>query len=474
MAIINASQGINNTLNSFGLGTSTWDLGQGSYELDGDTLTFLDITSAISPMLDGLGLGLGTIPTAEQVLRYLKSKNNVDNPQDGMGRTYLLNDTVKFSNNILEYQQPDNSSVLMSWGTKTTDIGVVVMLTGSDYISKTKYLTAMLSKNTGLTGGRLNHPIYGTLEKTFVKDFSIASSNELFNGSIISISFSTAKTYTLKEVEVSTARKILGWVRSAANIIQVISSLPNLPIQIKTLLSNPFFSLTGSTLTFSGGTVLGSYVNSSGKTVGVKERISDQSVVSSVEKMQAEGIPLDYSIEDEYNNLMQICCTTMGITVANFGTGETLKTTTIEYTVTSLLDTKYLESTVDSRGNRIVITREVTSSNSVFFTIKETINTYYLTVTNYSLTYLKNLIDNFIVACSAYAEIYSDQYVNYAQLIATVQNTYWLVRDFKGDKTVLEDDISIFSLTDDPETLIKDNPNLAGCRPLRNGMTVYV
>ena len=473
MSIINASQGINNVLNNFGLGTDTWDLGQGSYTIGDKTLTFLDISSAINSELDGLGLSLGIVPTDDQVLRYLKNRSNAPNPQDRVGRTYLLNDSVNFSNNILEYQQPNGESIVFNWGTKSTTVGIVVMLTGSDYLNKTKYLADMLSENTGMDGGVLSHPIYGEIKKAFVKGFSVASSSELFNGSIVSINFITPNIYTLQKDNPSKAREILGWVRDTANVIQVLSSLPNLAIQIRTLLSNPFFNLTGD-LTFSGGTVLGSYTNSNGSSVGVREDISDPTLSNSVIKMQDSGIPLDYNISQEYNNIMQICCTNMGITVDNFGTGETITTSTNEYEVTTLLDILYVENTTNSDGNRVVITRSVVSSNVLFFTISETTTTYTPINTSDSIVYLENLINNFIIACAAYSSIYPDNYADYAKVIATIQNTYWQLRVARGNKIILESDSTIFNLTSDVESLLLANPNLVGCRPLRSGMELYV
>lgn len=482
MALIDASSNINQLLNNFGLGNN-WDLQTSNYTIDADgqreetTISFLDLGNALSDTL-GLNVDLSVVPAASEFLDYLKRKDG--NSSDTAGRTYLTNNVTKFQNNILEYQRPNSSPVLFNWGNKSSRFTCVFICAGGGHVDKAKLIADTLSVNTGFDGGTFRHAIFGEFNKVFVSDYSMTSGGDLFNGVIFTVNFMCADTYSISFEEPSIANTILGYVESAANIIQIVSSLPNIITQIKASVISPLVNIANAVVGVTDKYIFSTFSTAIGMAseglASAKESLVqvDPSLAIAMDRLSVSNIDPNYDVKANYDLVLELICGTLGVQVDQYGSGTTTSTVETTFTLSSIVGLTYVEDDVDNFGNRVITTRQVDSFDGSVFTITQNTSTYVTVSGSDRVTYIQSLINDFVIVCGVYSQLYPENYTDYATIIAVLQNSFNQLLLNLNNKRVMDKTTTVFEVTDNLENFLKNNPSLVGCRPLREGMEVYV
>lgn len=515
MSVMDITGAAMQLLKSLGIG-NTWDLDQGSFILPEEkvdkpefkrTVTFLDVSGLLSMFGVDIPLDLSAFPSLSFILGMIKDKSSQQGP-DTSGRTYYTKEQTKFKNNIITYQRPNQSAFIYQWGTKPSRISVTMLLAGGDYLNKLKYLSNLLSTNLEFQGGTLKHPLYGELNGVFVESFSVISSSETYNASLVSVNFITSDVYSWSGPPAkSMFEAVMSCVSMGMSGLQALSNIMTMKSRIMALLGpalavpssfgfgselekqtdeyfdrhaalNPVENYN-SHLDFRNGKVKAYFDTSIGfdkegeAGVAANASAASENIALALNKLEQNNLDIDYDLKRNFNIITELITSTLDIQVMGYGTGAFSYKTTTTYTTEDILDLEKEESYINDEGYKITIVRQVKSYNNGKYTIEQ-IKDVEIPVRGINqISYIRSLIDNFILVCSAYSIIYPQDYWKFSKIITNMENLFLLLTRERTQLTTLSQRTSVVGFTENIPQFLTNNSQLVGCRPLNKGMKVF-
>ena len=370
MAIQDFTGGVNQLLENFGLGSS-WNLSVCKYVAPNDpdnptpekdrTITFYD--ACFLAQLD-----LSVFPTAELLFQGIidyKTKSSADSS----GKTKLLDEALRLTNNIQRYQLPSGREIIRTWGTKATSFQMTTLLCGAGYLEKLKLLSQIVSTNSDLVGGTLYHPVLGELPNTHIVQLTTNESAKAFNGSIVTIEFITESVYDASLAKPpSLASTILGYIQKVVGLAQTISTLANVKEQLNVAFS-PLLRLAGggsTSPTVSGGkavvlfttpTFLSPLITAEGAG-GVAATPSNEEEASLFE-LEANGIPTDFDLVYNTRLVFENLTRFGNLNINGYGSGYISEEATSAEYVISIANFVYSENSISADGTITQIYRKL-------------------------------------------------------------------------------------------------------------------
>ena len=461
------------------LGIDGWQLSNCSLTSGDDTLTFLDISGYLSEI--GIDINLGSVPIGQALADILNNPESIlsrDSP-DRQGDTFYISQTDSFKNIIKSKQRPNGTPYQFQWGSAEVNFTIVTLLSNQNYLNKLRYLKQVLTKNLNSDGAQLSHSLYGIYNNVFVNSFDISSSQEVFNGSLVTIHLTTTNDGLSTPASQSNVGKINSYINDLENILSYINSLNNIENQIQSLYPaaiQPNGRYQGSSSTLIKQDI--TYGDDSlSLASGVNVIIADNNLRKAIVDLTSSGLALDYSIGDNSNTIMDQCCQLAGVVIQGFGTGIDITTQTNSITDTNI--DKYTESTQVVGDDTINIRYNIDSFDGTNYHITEVITTSTSIPKPVSALRLRNKVNEIITVSKVYSSIYPDDYANFVGLISNLERlTELAISSITANTVILKENklIDMVALENNTtvDNILKNNKNLYAHKKLLKGMEITI
>lgn len=492
MALSLSSPGdFNRLLNNFGL-SSTWDLDQcylqwpdnlqdinqsfggvfsDIFQGGLNRLTFIEAGSFLPT------LNLGVIPSAE-LAREAIFNTLTKSSADSAGRTKSISLNTTVSNNLINYQLPNNVEIVRNFGTKATQFTLTALIAGAGYVEKVQKFIQLSQINTGLSGIIFSHPILGTFDRCQIMNVTTNESFKAHSASFVTFTVVTPSIFTKNEsTQRPTSNVVLEYINNILSIIQTLESLQNTKEQLEASLSglaNLAKAPQGSQLSISEGEATFTFEELDynnpkiGKTFSGGSKIKSNNVFG----LSLQNINDILEIPFQINRVLDVLCRNLDIEVRGYGTGFVTNVENRTQFFSNINNLQLIENT-EIGGNPATIERTViTFENGLYeVNIKTTI---FIPNQDNSLSNALTLIDNIITTLNVVVELLPDQYPIFSQLIANLEGFYDYSYNRGDDRLEIKKETTLteisFKNNVSVEKLLTLNPELIGSKLLLSGM----